>query len=244
MAQAGLALAYPEICQLCRQEPAGPDEGWVGETCRKQIRFIRPPFCESCGHPVEGEVDGAFQCPNCRDHRWAFDQARGAARAQGVVLEAIHRFKYLQETWFAAFLAGLIRDSLSPRERWEKPWDAVVPVPLHPRKLKERGFNQAVLIGGILARELGLPLEASWVRRVRDTPTQTRLDRKERLGNLQHAFHAMPRPRVPGTVLLLDDVLTTGATLSSCAEALKQSGVRRVEAWAVARGLSSPPLSV
>ena len=91
---AGLAVLYPEVCQLCQAEPATPAEGFVGSRCWSQVRFIRPPFCERCGKPFDGESTAPFVCTNCHDLKLAFTAARSAVVAKTAVLEAIHQFKY------------------------------------------------------------------------------------------------------------------------------------------------------
>lgn len=92
--KAGLALLYPEVCQLCGEQRATPGEGFVCVKCWSQVRFIKSPFCERCGVPVVGEITTAFECANCQDLEFHFHSARSAVTARGVVLEAIHRYKY------------------------------------------------------------------------------------------------------------------------------------------------------
>ena len=89
----GLALLYPEVCQLCKDEPAAPREGYVGRQCWAKVRFIRPPFCDRCGLPYEGDITTTFVCTNCQDLKLYFSSARSAVVAKTVVLEAIHQFK-------------------------------------------------------------------------------------------------------------------------------------------------------
>jgi len=91
---AGLALIYPEVCQLCQAERATPGEGYVGSQCWSQVRFIRPPLCDRCGLPFDGALTSAFTCTNCNDLQLYFTSARSAVVAQTAVLEVIHRFKY------------------------------------------------------------------------------------------------------------------------------------------------------
>ena len=152
-------------------------------------------------------------------------------------MEAIHRYKYHRALWFEPFLAGLLvqgaQHVLNPTG-----WDAIVPVPLHPTREREREFNQARLLAAHLARATGIPLQTRLLRRVRPTATQTCLSRKERARNVQHAFALRNSARVNGLrCVVVDDVLTTGATTSGCARALKAGGARRVCVWTVARGV-------
>jgi ComF family protein len=235
--RAGLALLYPEVCQLCGEERAAAGEGFVCGNCRAQVRFIEPPFCERCGLPFEGEITTTFECSNCRDLALHFQSARSAVSARGVTLEAIHRYKYSRALWFEPFLAGLLLREALPALRDDK-WDMVVPVPLHPVKEREREFNQAARLAAHLARALDIPLNTRLVRRVRPTRTQTLLTKAQRAENVRRAFAPGDAgPLRGGRVIVVDDVLTTGATTSACARVLKAAGADEVCVWTVARGL-------
>ena len=137
-----LSFVYPEICQLCEGQRAKPQNGYVCEACWTQVRFVVPPFCERCGLPFEGEINGAFECTNCREMDLHFVAARSSVAARGPVLEAIHRYKYDRHLWFEEFLVELL---LIRARAWfaQEKCDAIVPVPLFPVKQRERGFNQA-----------------------------------------------------------------------------------------------------
>jgi competence protein ComFC len=106
--KAGLGLLYPEVCQLCSLQRATPGEGFVCVKCWSQVRFIKPPFCERCGMPFAGEITTNFECANCRDMDLHFCSARSAVTARGVVLEAIHRYKYSRALGFEPFLIDLL----------------------------------------------------------------------------------------------------------------------------------------
>jgi len=233
----GLAWVYPLICQLCATNRATPAEGYVCAKCWGQVRFIRPPFCDRCGLPFAGEITAPFECSNCRDMDLHFVSARSAVTARGVVLEAIHRYKYSRALWFENFLADLLLRAAVPAVR-EQSWDLVVPVPLHPTKQREREFNQAERLAGRLAQALGTPMNTDLVRRVQPTRTQTLLSKTQRAENVRRAFAARPACRLHGErVILVDDVLTTGATTSACAGALRAAGAGEVCVWTVARGV-------
>jgi ComF family protein len=238
-----LGFIYPESCQICREARATPAQGYVCAQCWQGVRFIKPPFCERCGLPFPGEITAAFECSNCHGEELAFSHARSAVAARGVVLDAIHHYKYSRALWFEPFLADLLLRAALP-ELKSGSFDAVVPIPLHPVKQREREFNQAARIGQHLAEALGISLREDCVRRVRPTITQTRLSRAERADNVRRAFAPVPGARLHGErVILLDDVFTTGATTSACARILRDIGAGEVVVWTIARGLAAPKLS-
>jgi competence protein ComFC len=234
---AGLGFFYPQVCQLCDDEHASAGDGFVGGNCWRQVRFIRPPFCERCGLPFEGDLTTAFECTNCREMDLHFISARSAVVAKTVVLEAIHRFKYQRAMWFEPFLAGLLVREAGPALRGQK-WDYIMPVPLHPVKEREREFNQAEVLARHLSAATGIPLNTTLLRRVAPTKTQTLLTREERKSNMRGAFAVTKNAKLHGkSLVLMDDVFTTGATTSACAQALRAAGAETVCVWTVARGL-------
>jgi ComF family protein len=235
-ADAALGFVYPDVCQLCREERAIRDEGYVCAKCRSQVRFIEPPFCDRCGLPFEGEITGTFECGNCREMELHFSSARSAVTARGPVLDAIHRYKYDGQMWFEDFLAKLFSARAFDWQQHE-PCDVLVPVPLFPVKQRERGFNQAEQLARQLGESLNVRVDSGLLKRVVPTPTQTHLSRKQRADNMRNAF-ALCRPQEPlkgRSFVLIDDVFTTGATTSACAKVLLKAGAERVGVWTVAR---------
>ena len=233
----GLGLFYPETCRLCEAESASAADGLVCGRCRSQVRFIRPPFCERCGLPFAGDITTPFECANCCAMDLHFRSARSAVVARGVVLEAIHRYKYQRALWFEPFLTSLFLPEAVPALQGRL-WNWIVPVPLHPVKQREREFNQAVRLAAHLSNAAKIPLNTKLLRRVTATATQTRLSRQQRAVNMRGAFAVHRGAHLSGErVVLVDDVFTTGATTSACAQALLTAGAGDVCVWTVARGL-------
>jgi competence protein ComFC len=233
---AALNFVYPPVCQLCGEERAGAREGYVGGRCWNDVRFIVPPYCDRCGLPYEGDVTQAFNCANCKGLDLGFRFARSAVTANEMMLDVIHRYKYSQALWFEPFLADLLVRQAKPASVGA-PWDVIVPVPLHPLKQRQRQFNQAERLAQCLGEALNLPVNTQTVARVQFTETQTKLSRPQRAANVEDAFAPRPGKTLDGArVILVDDVMTTGATTSACARALRKAGAVDVCVWTVARG--------
>lgn len=206
--------------------------------CFSSAKLIEPPFCRQCALPFAGTVTGeTFVCGYCQDLRFHFSRTVCACRAEGVVRDCILRFKYNREMYFGPHLVDWL---VAAARRWID-WrevDAIVPVPLHPRKLRHREFNQAEYLATPLGRALKVPVLRRNLRRVKDTTTQTALDAEARARNLHGAFVVRNGSALAGKrLVLLDDVFTTGATMNSCAKALRSAGAKDVIALAVARGV-------
>jgi competence protein ComFC len=203
---------------------------------------LTEPFCESCGEMFPGEIKGPFSCPNCKDLVFSFEFARPAMVRSEHTLELIHRLKYGRQIYLATELGRLASEAFAdPRlaPALHDGWP-LVPVPLHRKRLQHRHFNQAAEISRALSRTIGLPVLKA-LRRTRQTDTQTKLNRKQRMDNLRGAF-AVSRPgsrwiaKSPDGAVLVDDVLTTGSTVNECAKTLRKAGFRRVFVVTVMRG--------
>jgi ComF family protein len=187
-------------------------------------------FCASCRTPFQNSfpLDAEGRCALCRSGLRGFDAAYSFGAYEGVLRELIHLYKYGKVRTLARPLSGLLAQAL-PRD---EAFDAAVPVPLYWRRRLQRGFNQAELLARGLSRRTGIPVVTS-LGRVRPTPTQAGLSTSARRQNVARAFRA--RDVQGKRILLIDDVMTTGATAASCALALKQAGARRVALLTVAR---------
>lgn len=200
-----------------------------------RLERIADPRCSTCGHPFFGVLVAPRRCPHCVELNPAFGRAVCAFRAKAETRELIHRVKYRSESWLAEDLArhaaadGAFRRHLAG--------STLVPVPLHAARLRERGYNQAEGIARALAGLVPGCQCADLLERTRDTAQQVRLGRAERVENMDDAFRVRAGRQLPaGRLVVVDDVLTTGATLSACAAALQVAGASRVDAAALAHG--------
>lgn len=225
-------LFFPAHCVHCEM----PTEGdWLCPTCRKDINPVPDPKCPVCSHAFSG-TSPEFLCVNCGDRQFYFDSAVAVWRGQGVLRDLIHRLKYDHATWLAEPLAGLMVDGFTDARLADQTFDALVPVPLHLRRQRERGHNQAAGLARELSRKTAIPTR-NLLQRTRYTVTQTHFDRQERMQNLRDAFSLRQNAHVLGqNLLLVDDVFTTGSTLDECARVLTSAGAKTVCALTLARG--------
>jgi ComF family protein len=236
--RAMLDLLYPLRCPGC----SGPvsDAAQPGDfcsACADELCPIEPPFCQICSEPFAGDIGGDFTCPNCSGRHQAYDFAVCGWLSRGPLRKVIHRLKYEHAPAMRLPLARVMRPALDDPRLAGKPW-LMVPVPLHPRKQRERRYNQSAELARALSRLAGIPW-SELLRRVRYTSSQAGLQREDRLKNLRGAFAVPPRAvrSLAGRhVLLIDDVLTTGATAHECALTLKEHGAAAVAVLTAARG--------
>ncbi|MDF7824140.1 ComF family protein [Pontiellaceae bacterium B12227] len=228
-------MCYPRNCVGCGVSSPGAFR-YICWDCWSDASRIEAPFCRLCGDPVAGSVDHEFVCYACSAEKPFFEGARSAARYDGVVGEALRQLKYEKALWLVPDLAELLLSCLQA-EYSDLKFDCVLPVPLHHVRRRERGYNQSALLSRALARRIGCESGRRLLRRIRPTSTQTNLTAPQRLSNVNNAFESRRHERLAErNVLLVDDVMTTGATVNACAKALKQGGAQSVHVLTVARG--------
>lgn len=229
-----VSLFYPPTCAGCG---AATENGeYLCARCDEEAPRLRAPFCDRCSQPFAGAITERFTCANCHDRELHFEAAISAYRSRGVVRKVMHDFKYGGQVHLRHVLGRWLAETLQDPRLAGREFDYIVPVPLHPARERERTFNQAHLLATLLGRASGRPVRPL-LQRIRYTTTQTRFDREERMENLSGAFRLRRGADVQECrVLLIDDVLTTGSTLSECASVLRQAGARSVHAATAARG--------
>lgn len=262
--QAFLNTLLPPCCQVCggslvcltdrqkvtgnplgprRPGPVAPLKDYLCADCLKGVMLIQSPQCTCCGQMFAGREGPDHLCGACSRHIWQFGRARAAAVFAESLAALVHHLKYSCRTGLARPLGRLMLTRL--REYWNPDdFDALVPIPLHPRRLRERGFNQsALLLRSWVKIEAKVPaglnerlVMPGLLERRKPTTPQTGLGRRERGANLKNAFRVPRGTTVAGfKVLLVDDVFTTGATANECARTLLKAGARSVDVFTLAR---------
>jgi ComF family protein len=228
-------LLFPRACTGCGA-PAPEASRYFCWDCLSSLAVIRPPFCRLCGDPADGALEGDYLCAGCLSHPPAFDLARSAMRYRGMLQNALQDFKYNGATWlsrdFAMFLMACLQTHYA-----DIPIDTLTYVPLFPAKERTRSYNQSCLLARDLSARLHGPAVKRLLVKLRPTQTQTHLTAPRRRANVRDSFAISEESAVAGQrLLLIDDVMTTGATVHECARMLKLAGAAKVYVLTVARG--------
>ncbi len=202
--------------------------------CENAFLAVEEPCCARCGAPLLSEAE---YCADCQSLRHNFDRGMAAYIYNDAMRRCIFRFKYGGRREYASYLGEAMYERLKKRlmALYPKP-EAIIPVPLHEKKLKERGYNQAALLGRRLGELSGIRSEEEIVARVRQTKPMKKLDLASRRKNLKKAFKIVRNDVELKTVLLVDDIYTTGSTVDETSKVLKEAGVKRVYVAALAIG--------
>lgn len=230
-------LLFPSFCRLCREPLGGPGERVVCGACLDRLEPRSGPLCVRCGRFLDTAA-GEPVCGRCLEREPAYAVQRSCGLYGGTLKDVILLFKYRRYAPLARPLARFADGCLGADGRLWDGADALVPVPLHPARRRERGFNQSRLLARELGRLRGLGLLDGVLVKVRNAPAQAGLKAAERERNVRRAYAARHPDRVAGKVLVLvDDVTTTGATLRECARVLVEAGAREVRAVTLAQAI-------
>ena len=229
-------IIFPPQCLSCAENNL-PAEGIFCSSCLEKIRFITGSLCPICGIPFLNSPAEGHICGKCLENNPYYTQARSMASFETIIMEAIHKFKYGRNITIGDALGSCMAAFSFPDFDYSK-YSLLIPVPLHIKRLRERGFNQSLLLAQKLGKKYRLPVSFSLLKRRKFTLTQTGLNKKERGKNIKGAFAVLDRQKVSGkNIILIDDVYTTGATINECAKVLLKAGAEQVAVLTLARVL-------
>jgi len=238
-----LNLVFPLDCKIC-QRPIRESAGYpVCEECLKDIELIEEPYCIKCSKPLSLTTDSIlleqdFLCLDCKNRTYSFEFSRSVGKYQGVLKECIHLLKYHKEKNLAKPLGKLLTRYLLSYPDFLKLVEVIVPVPLHEKDWKERGFNQSLLLSKIIGDYFSIPVREKALMKNRFTISQINLSREDREKNIFQAFSVnRPEEIKNKKVLIVDDVFTTGSTVEECAKELKRTGANKVFVLTLARSV-------
>lgn len=224
----------PAFCVVCKRPGA-----MLCQACRPLLKRIENSFCLICGIPFSGSAS-PHPCQRCLDRKPYYDKHRSVFDFNDPVKKLIHGFKYQGAFWMRRFITPYF-ESLAGEVAGA---ELIIPIPLHKKRLRERGFNQSLLLSQTWSRILNKPCENDVLVRLLHTPTQTGLKKSQRQKNLKNAFRVTDTSRIKNRkILLVDDVHTTGVTLNIAAKTLKRGGAAQVHAATIAI-VSSPATQV
>lgn len=223
LTQSLLDLLLPPRCVACER-----NTGWLCVDCLKSIELIHPPICSLCGQATRS----SRRCPSCRDRPLHIDGIRAVGYLEGALQTAIHHFKYSNVRPLVTPLAELASEYLRHNPL---PVQTIVPVPLHAARLRERGYNQAALLAEKIGKLIGMSVVDGKLLRVKSTIPQVGLNAQQRRSNVKGAFRCIDEGLGGHSVLLVDDVCTTGATLEACSVALRDAEVKHTWGLVLAR---------
>ena len=226
---------YPPFCFLCDTYCSSDDEAGICADCLSQVHYIHKPLCSKCGKPFGHEFDKNYLCGDCLSNQRYFSRARAVGLYKGILRNAVHLLKYQLNHALATPL-GILMSYRMEKLIGEFHFQAVVPVPLHPIRLRERGFNQALSLARFVSRFHSIPLDRNNLVRARWTHTQVGLSERERKENVKGAFVVKKERNFQNKhILLVDDVYTNGSTVDECAKVLLNGGARTVQILTLAR---------
>ena len=217
---------FPEnySCYNCGEEILPDNKNHLCKDCLSKIYLIKNP-CKRCGVELNSFTN---YCHNCKNKQRNFDLAVCSAKYEGVATNLVYKFKYNAEKYISKVILNFMIETIKSA-KFLKEVDFIIPVPLSQERLKERGFNQAEILSSLLAKELNIEHCCEAIKRVKATQTQTHLNKLERKENLKNAFAVAEKSKLKGkTVLVVDDIITTGATLDEISLVLKKAGVKKV----------------
>jgi len=226
-----ISTVYPPRCVLCGS--TGFNDMDICEVCYADLPWIESA-CTQCALPLAKHSGDQLKCGQCLQKPPVFDRSVSLFSYEKEAVTLIHQLKFNEKLAYSRLLGSMLADAIDQNDI-ELP-DCILPVPLYKKRLKLRGFNQSIELARPVANTFNIPLDMRSVKRVRDTQSQTELDKKQRRKNMRAAFEVV-EPLSAQHAVIVDDVVTTTSTVNEMARILKRAGVRRVDVWSIARAV-------
>jgi ComF family protein len=223
------SLLFPGFCLVCGRKAAGGRD--LCCRCAAGLAYNHNP-CRCCALPLPATSKPGSLCGGCQNHQRPYEKVTAPCLYEGEIQRLHQAFKFHRKLSAGRLLSELLCDAIESSDL-PRP-ELLIPVPLHPSRVRQRGFNQAMELARVASRQLDIPVDQFCIRRCKATAPQSGLSKRERIGNIRGAF-AMKRPVQAEHVAIIDDVMTTGMTIEQVARVLRRHGVRRIDAWVVAR---------
>lgn len=228
-------LLYPALCRACSKKINEFDRNICAD-CAKKIKERLPPFCLRCGRQFKGGSGLKAICADCKDEMPYFDRAWSVCHYEGALKGLIHDFKYKKITALSKDFAGLIINFMKKYDIG-KDSQIILSVPMHPNRLFKREVNHADILARAIGRGMGISYSGNALKKIKNTPLQSKLKREARIKNLCSSFSLKNSRLFSGkNILLVDDLFTTGSTVNECSRLLKDSGAGRIDVITLARG--------
>ncbi len=215
-------IFFPRRCPLC-DKPVKREDGLICRTCEPSLKLVESPFCMKCGKPLYAEDE---YCSDCEERAHEFIRGR-ALFVYGNAAKGIYRFKYGNRQEYADYYGKRMAQQFGNWIANIRP-DGIIPIPLSRERLAKRGYNQAELLAEVLSRYVGVPVYADYVVRIKNTVPQKELNVRQRQNNLKKAFKIVSNDVKLKTIILIDDIYTTGSTMDALSKALKEAGTEQI----------------
>lgn len=229
-------LLFPRQCENCMKVMDHKNRTYLCATCYQSIRWVSDYACSGCAGIFQGiESSEPWFCQSCKNEKRAYDSCVAVSLYEGCIKNLIQKFKFSKAEYLAHTLQFIFIKNI-PKRIQEASADLILSVPLHPLKLKERGFNQSLYFAQIFSRNFWIPLLTKGLHRIKYSTGQTLQDKKSRIENIRDSFRVPHPEKIKGQkIILVDDVMTTGATVQECSKMLKNAGAKSITILVLAR---------
>jgi len=210
-------LLFPAICFYCEDKIK---DGILCKKCKEKIDFLYPPLCKFCSKPLT--YNKTSICKDCKNKKYPYDRLISITSYKEPLVSLLYLFKYKNYDYIGEFLSSIIIEHLLKIGFNLGDYDLIIPVPLHPKKLKEREYNQTLILARFISNYFKIALKDDIIYKIKDTVSQTKLEKTKRIENIKDTFLIKDKDMENKKIIIIDDVFTTGATLYECSKLLRE----------------------